>query len=103
MPSPEKEPGSRGYIIPIGGAEDKVQDRSILSRFFQLSGEEDAKIAIIPTASSLEDTGDRYKKIFENLGATAFVLAIKTRTDADNKVVCELLDDCTGIFMTGGK
>jgi cyanophycinase len=102
MPSPEKEPGSRGYIIPIGGAEDKVQDRSILSRFFQLSGEEEAKIAIIPTASSLDDTGDRYKKIFEDLGATAFVLAIKTRTDADDKSVCELLDDCTGIFMTGG-
>jgi hypothetical protein len=24
MPSPESVPGSRGFIIPIGGAEDKV-------------------------------------------------------------------------------
>mgnify|MGYP001335740737 CR=1 FL=1 len=28
MPSPELEPGTRGYIIPIGGAEDKIQDRA---------------------------------------------------------------------------
>ena len=25
MPSPETEPGSRGFIIPIGGAEDKIE------------------------------------------------------------------------------
>lgn len=102
MPSPETEPGSRGFIIPIGGAEDKIQDKAILSRFFLLSGEEKGKIAIIPTASSLDDTGDRYKKIFEDMGATAFVLAIRNRVDAENEVACKLLDDCTGIFMTGG-
>jgi len=102
MPSPEKEPGSRGFIIPIGGAEDKVQDRDILSRFFDLSGAEKSKIAVIPTASSLDDTGDRYKSIFNEMGGSAVVLPIKDRDDAEREDYLEELEDSTGIFMTGG-
>ena len=68
MPSPELEPGSRGFIIPIGGAEDKLKDKAILSRFLDLSGGEDCNILIIPTASMLDDTGTRYKDIFEKMG-----------------------------------
>lgn len=102
MPSPELEPGSRGFIIPIGGAEDKVQDKAILSRFLDLSGGKKGKIVVIPTASVLDDTGSRYQNIFEGMGATTQVLEIRNRTDADNPEICAALDDCTGIFMTGG-
>ena len=93
MPSPEKEPGSRGFIIPIGGAEDKIQDRAILTRFFELSGDENSKIAIIPTASSLEDTGERYKKIFTEMGGDAVVLPIKDRNDAEREDYLEELEE----------
>ena len=41
----------RGWIIPIGGAEDKENDMHILHRFWKLSGGDDAQILIIPTAS----------------------------------------------------
>jgi len=102
MPSPELEPGTRGYIIPIGGAEDKIQDRAILSRFFDICGGEHSKIAIIPTASSLEDTGDRYKKIFNEMGGNAVVLQIQDRNDAENEQYLSELQNVTGIFMTGG-
>ena len=40
-----------GTVIIIGGAEDKVRDRVILSRFVALAGGRDATIAVISTAS----------------------------------------------------
>ena len=102
MPSPEISPGGRGFIIPIGGAEDKVQDKAILSRFFDLCGGGNGKIVVIPTASMLDDTGDRYKDLFGSMGGNAVVLDIKTRNEADEESVLHAFDDCTGIFMTGG-
>ncbi len=50
-----------GTVIVIGGAEDKVRDRVILSRFVALAGGRDARIAVIATASSFGmEAGDRY-------------------------------------------
>ncbi len=101
MPSPELEPGSRGFIIPIGGAEDKLKDKAILSRFLDLSGGENSQILVIPTASMLDDTGSRYQKIFEEMGGKATVLPIKNRKDAEG-LDRSVFENCTGIFMTGG-
>ena len=42
----------RGYIVPVGGAEDKVSAVDILRRFTELCGGSRARIAIIPTASA---------------------------------------------------
>ena len=69
MPHSDERPDpSRGYIIPIGGAEEKVRDRKILRRFVELCGGDSARIAIIPTASQLEDTGSRYEDVFRDMG-----------------------------------
>lgn len=93
----------RGYIIPIGGGERKVKTSDILTRFIELSGGDDAYIAIIPTASRLEDTGDRYKKVFKKIGAKkAKIVRIETREDCEDPKVIEILEKATGIFMTGG-
>ena len=54
----------RGYIIPVGGAEEKIGDVAILRRFASLCGADSARIAIIPTASELDDTGERYEALF---------------------------------------
>ncbi len=103
MPSPELLPGSRGYIIPIGGAEDKLHDRRILQRFVDVSGGETGRIAIIPTASELDSTGPRYRKLFLRLGcASAEVLDYRERADCDNAEWLEFLQGATGIFITGG-
>ena len=90
-PSPRFSPGSRGYIIPIGGAEDKLQDKAILHHFVRLSGGDRANILVIPTASRLEDTGDRYCQIFKDMGASARSLPIIERKDADRSSSLELL------------
>ncbi|MFM2245182.1 MAG: hypothetical protein RL071_1256 [Pseudomonadota bacterium] len=103
MPSPEQTPGSRGFIIPIGGAEDKISDRLILRRFINLCGGADARVAVIPTASELDSTGDRYREIFGNLGVRHVdVLDIRERADAEKAEHVDALNRATGIFMTGG-
>jgi cyanophycinase len=93
----------RGWIVVIGGAEEKEENPDILRRFLAVSGGEDARIAIIPTASSLEDTGPRYVKIFESLGAKAAMsLNYKTRADTERQDWLDTLTRATGIFITGG-
>ena len=52
-PAPSTENSQRGYIIPIGGAEEKLGNPEILDRFVSLCGGTDARISIIPTASQL--------------------------------------------------
>lgn len=92
-----------GPIMAIGGAEDKLDDKVILSTFIQLAGGRAARIVIVPTASSIESAGERYKALFLGLGANqADVIYIADRADADGDAPLELLEGATGIFLTGG-
>jgi cyanophycinase len=93
----------RGWIVPIGGAEEKENSPQILRRFVQLAGGDAADIVVIPTASQLRSTGPRYERIFAELGAER-VMAIDfdTRRDAEEPGRLERLNQATGIFFTGG-
>ena len=51
-----------GPVIAIGGAEDKIRDKLILSAFVNLAGGPEARIAILPTASSI-DSANRHGAI----------------------------------------
>lgn len=98
---PEGE--ERGWIIPIGGAEEKEGSAQILDRFVQLCGGRDAQIGVIPTASQLSDTGARYKSLFRELGAAEVaVLDFDTRRDCEEAGRLAALSQCDGIFLTGG-
>ncbi|MFZ9887408.1 MAG: cyanophycinase [Myxococcota bacterium] len=93
----------RGYIVPVGGAEDKEADVAVLRRFVEVSGGSDARIAIIPTASQLKDTGARYEELFRRLEVReAFSLPFGTRDDAQHEPWLVQLESATGIFLTGG-
>jgi cyanophycinase len=93
----------RGRVMAIGGAEDKFDDKIILSTFVQLAGGRDARLAIVPTASSIESAGERYKAIFLSMGVDrADVVYIGSRDDANGDVPAEVLAEATGIFLTGG-
>src|SRR5262249_5055250 len=59
MPSRVPAGGRRGWIIPIGGAENKENDRRILERFVRVSGGARADLVVIPTASRVHETGAR--------------------------------------------
>ncbi|HEX4859286.1 MAG TPA: cyanophycinase [Usitatibacteraceae bacterium] len=103
MPSKVPNGSARGFIIPIGGAEEKEQSREILTRFVELSGGDDANIVVLPTASRMADTGARYERIFHELGA-AHVEAIDfdTRRDCEEQGRLRRLESATGVFLTGG-
>lgn len=103
MPAKVQDGATRGYIIPIGGAEQKEQEPEILQRFVSLCGGRDANIVVIPTASKLADTGERYVRIFRELGAAeASFIDFDTRRDCDEQGRLNRLDESTGIFLTGG-
>ncbi|MDJ0634274.1 MAG: cyanophycinase [Xenococcaceae cyanobacterium MO_188.B29] len=91
-------------ILVIGGAEDKVHGREILHTFFARSGGIDAKIAIIPSASREPVLiGDRYLRIFEEMGAKYVkVLDVRDRDQGNDSNFLEFVEECTGVFMTGG-
>lgn len=93
----------RGYIVPVGGAEDKQRGAVILRRFVEVSGGNKARIAIIPTASKQRDTGSRYEALFDELGAKeAYALAFDERGQTERTDWLDRLGEATGIFFTGG-
>lgn len=93
----------RGYIVPIGGAEEKMGDITILRRFAALCGGADCRIAIIPTASTLTEIGSRYEELFHGLGVReARSLPLATRADSDHPEWLEVLDQVNGVFLAGG-
>jgi cyanophycinase len=103
MPSKVPEGGTRGWIIPIGGAENKENDRHILERFVRVSGGSEADIVVIPTASRLHETGPRYEKLFQEIGAARVAsMDFDTRRDCQEPGRLRRLEEATGIFFTGG-
>ena len=102
-PSRGDEKSERGFIIPIGGAEEKMRDADILGRFVSICGGKHARIAVIPTASELDDTGSRYRRLFKKMGVrNARVLDYNDRRDCENAKGVDYLSDATGAFLTGG-
>ena len=103
MPSKIPQGETRGWIVPIGGAENKENDRDILERFVRVSGGENADIVVIPAASRMHETGPRYEKIFQDLGARQVtVMDFDTRRDCQEAGRLKRLDEASGIFFTGG-
>jgi len=103
MEQPDPE-APRGVIMVVGGAEDKLGKRTILNRFARLAGGSAGTIAVISTASSLGDTvTEVYRSLFDRLGiAEVRGLRPESRAEADDPACAALLDEATGVFMTGG-
>jgi cyanophycinase len=91
-------------IMVIGGAEDKVNECSILTAFLESAGGKLATIGIMPCASQEPSVvGDRYYQIFQGMGAQQVqVLDIRQPNECDEERWLDILGNCTGIFVTGG-
>jgi len=95
--------GVKGVVMPIGGAEERSPHGTILKEFVERCGGEDARILIVPTASSESDTGDDYAEIFTRIGArSAAVAPIDDRESANSDELIAQLAASTGVFVTGG-
>jgi cyanophycinase len=93
-----------GDLLVIGGAEDKLGRRTVLKEFIERAGGAKARIAVVPTASSLgPEIIGVYEALFTRLGAAeVYAARPESRTEASDPGMVKELDRATGIFMTGG-
>jgi len=103
-PFPVAGVGTAGPVMVIGGAEDKMRDKLILSRFAKFAGGGDGHVVVISTASSLGDEATQvYRDLFLGLGiGRVSGLRPDEREEADDPGVTKMLADATGVFLTGG-
>ena len=105
----------KGTLIPIGGNEDKGDQESenytlefieegILSHVVREAGGIDAKIVIIPTASSIPiEVGEMYLDSFVKLGCTNLsVLDIRSKEDSEKQSTIDLIKSSNCIMFSGG-
>ncbi len=100
----EPGPHSPGPLLVIGGAEDKLGRRKVLAEFVSLAGGPEARIAVVPTASSLgPEIVEVYAAVFAKLGAAeVWGVRPETRAEAGDPELVARLGQASGIFMTGG-
>lgn len=105
----------KGTLIPIGGNEDKgngeserytleyIQE-SILSRVVKESGGNDAKIVIIPTASSIPlEVSENYLEAFGKLGCSNLhIMDIRSKEDAADPKFLKLMKTANCVMFSGG-
>jgi len=97
----EQATQTKGQLLIIGGGK---RPASVMQKFVDLAGGNQAKIAIIPMASEYyQEAGERYEKEFQDLGAekaTAFYIMDSVQANADS--VIEQLNQYNAIFFGGG-
>lgn len=91
-------------LLVIGGAEDKRRRVVVLKRFVRLAGGRDARVVVIPTASSMaEEAFEVYQSVFGRQHVTDISLVNpQTRQEASDPGLIEAIDHATGVFVTGG-
>jgi cyanophycinase len=107
----------KGYLIAIGGAEDKGEEEKvrekkidffhegILKRIVEVARRKGPpKVEVITTASSIPDeVAQSYKRAFRKLDVDQVGhLKLATREEADNPKTLERLDKCNCILFSGG-
>ncbi|MBP9196336.1 MAG: cyanophycinase, partial [Saprospiraceae bacterium] len=105
----------KGTLIPVGGNEDKGIVKSeiytleyitdgILSRVVKESGGKDAKIVVIPTASSIpDDVIGNYLFAFSKLGCTDVnILDIRLREQSEIPENIALIKKADCVMFSGG-
>ncbi len=104
---------AKGTLIPIGGNEDKGENENegldfiadgILSDVVRESGGVDAKIVVIPTASSIPVVvGENYLEAFNKLGCTnVAILNITKREQCEDKDNIKQILEADCVMFSGG-
>jgi cyanophycinase len=94
----------KGNLLIIGGAEDKLGECKVLRNFIDISGEKEARLVVLTTATENPDkAGREYLRIFKKIGTENIeILNINNREEANNQKSSEIIRSSTGIFFTGG-
>jgi cyanophycinase len=96
--------GRPGRLLIIGGAEDRCHGARLLERFVELCGGGTARIVLVTTATGQPDqVHAAYERVFRRHGADQTVqLRLRGRSDADSDEAVKVLEDATGVFISGG-
>lgn len=94
--------GTKGYLVLIGGAEDKKEDKIVLRRIVELNNAK--HVVVVPTASEYPGTlADAYNVAFTDLGVEQIsVFDIRNKEEADKQEYFDKLDTADLLFFTGG-
>lgn len=106
---------TKGTLIPIGGNEDKgieanemytleFIDEGILYHVVKEAGGTDAKIVVIPTASSIPvEVAENYLTAFSTLGCkNVDVLDIRSKEDSETEKAITLIKNADCVMFSGG-
>jgi len=99
------------HLVIAGGAEDREDDKAILSRIVELSGGSRAKVVVLTTASrqaaehpeAARELEETYRKAFLDCGASHFeALHLFDRHAANDEANAKIILGASCIFMAGG-
>ena len=95
---------SQGFLVAIGGAEDKTSELEILRRVFSLAPAGNKRVGVLTTASGIPDeVFPAYDEAFRRLGAEeVYHLTVRDRSAARRDDVVETVRRCGTIFLSGG-
>ena len=101
----DRDGATPGTLFAIGGAEAKLRRRTVLRAFVAAAGGEQARIAVVPSASSLgPEVVEVYQAVFSARSGPPRWRPSGPRAERRHRApsCVSRLDDATGVFMTGG-
>ncbi len=93
----------KGILIPIGGAEDKKDNKEVLQRIVEETKKKKPTVCVITLATNLaEEVASDYKTAFKDLGAGISIIHFHQRVEADSTSNLSKIKKADAIFFTGG-
>lgn len=95
---------TQGYLLIIGGSEDRQGEMLVLTRFVELCGGKDQPIVVMTAASEIPDeVWSQYKAAFAALDVHHLShVHLDAPKEASSEKVLAPLRQARGVFMTGG-
>jgi cyanophycinase len=92
-----------GALMAIGGAID-LKRPTLVQEFYHRAGGSQARLIILPTASSLPDSGVELREalIKEGLHQPPLILPVRSRAAAQDPALVDPIRAASGVFFTGG-
>jgi cyanophycinase len=93
-----------GRLLVIGGRENRTCGTGPLKEFVALSGARRSRIVVVTTATGVpEEVTAEYTMVFSRLGVSSVTeLRIAGRTTADDPASLTMLEEATGVLISGG-
>jgi cyanophycinase len=93
-----------GRLLVIGGRENRTCGTGPLEEFVSLSGSRRSRIVVVTTATGVpEQVTAEYTTVFRRLGVSSVTeLRLIGRTTADDPASLTMLEQATGVLISGG-